>query len=159
MKYADFDVPELPLTDFKYAHMDFLLDGDVYPQIMLSGFRKNFKIPLIAQQTIFGWVVTGKMPQSDSFPFRSEFHTDFSIRPSRREAFAQNVRSDCYRAISFLLCIHWIPNCRHCQTPAPLKVWVYVVMRALIHLLKPAPTPSFCIVRKCSVLSQIAKAI
>ena len=46
-QYADFDAPEFPLTDVKYAHMDLLLGGDVYPQIMLSGFRKRPKNPLI----------------------------------------------------------------------------------------------------------------
>ena len=47
-KYDDSDAPELPLTDFKYAHTDLLLGGDVYPQIILSGFRKDPKDPLIA---------------------------------------------------------------------------------------------------------------
>ena len=52
-KYADFDTSELPLTDFKYAHMDLLLGGVVYPQI--SGFRKDSKDTLIAQQIVFGF--------------------------------------------------------------------------------------------------------
>ena len=33
-KFVDFDVPDLPLTDWKYAHMDLMLDGDLYAQIM-----------------------------------------------------------------------------------------------------------------------------
>ena len=78
--------------------MNLLLGGDVYPQIMLSGVWKYPKKPLITQQTVFGWVVTDKMPQSVSFPIKSEFPTNLSIGPSRRGAFARNTRTDCYRA-------------------------------------------------------------
>ena len=95
-KYADSDAPELPLTDFEYAHMDFLLGGDVYPQITLSGFRKDSKNPLIAQKTIFGWVVTGKIAQPNSFHFKSESPTYLSHGPTRKDAIGRNSRSNYY---------------------------------------------------------------
>ena len=96
MKYVDFDIPTHPLTDFKYAHMNLLLGGDVYPHIMLSASRKDSKNTLIAQQPIFGWVVTGKMPQSNSFPFRFESSTYLSDGPSRKDAISRNLRSNYY---------------------------------------------------------------
>ena len=61
--------------------MDLLLERDVYPQIMLTGFWKDSKNALITQRTVFGWVVIDKMSQSNSVPFRSESPTDLSICP------------------------------------------------------------------------------
>ena len=97
-KYANTDALELPLIDFKYALMGLILSGDLYLQIMLSGSRKDSKKPLIAQRTVFGWVVAGKMSQLNSFPFRSKSPTDLSLCPSRRGALAENMKFDCSRA-------------------------------------------------------------
>ena len=38
--------------------MDILIEGDIYPSVMLEGVRKNLLGNLMAQESIFGWVLT-----------------------------------------------------------------------------------------------------
>ena len=64
-KFVDFNTTDLPLTDLKCIHMDLLLGGDIYSQIMLPVVKKDSKNPLIAQRTVFGRIVTDKIPQSN----------------------------------------------------------------------------------------------
>lgn len=54
----------LRLADPNFAqsgNVDILIGGDIYPQILLEGVRKNILDSLIAQNTIFGWVLTGPL--------------------------------------------------------------------------------------------------
>ncbi|XP_036317395.1 uncharacterized protein LOC118732370, partial [Rhagoletis pomonella] len=37
-----------------------VLGGDVYPQIILCGLKKNILNTLLAQETVFGWIITGR---------------------------------------------------------------------------------------------------
>jgi hypothetical protein len=59
--------PELVLADKRFycsEQVDVLLGGDLYPQILLEGIRRNVLGSLIAQETIFGWILTGSVPNS-----------------------------------------------------------------------------------------------
>ncbi|XP_059223171.1 uncharacterized protein LOC131996976 [Stomoxys calcitrans] len=64
-----FSLGDLPLADPKFGRsdqVDILIGGDIYPQILLGGVRQNVLGSLVAQETIFGWILTG--PISDSSP-------------------------------------------------------------------------------------------
>ncbi|XP_075150843.1 uncharacterized protein LOC142224951 [Haematobia irritans] len=53
---------ELQLADrnlFDCRPVDLLLGADLYPHILLEGIERNVLGTLIAQRTIFGWIVTG----------------------------------------------------------------------------------------------------
>lgn len=56
------DLPKLKYADEKFykgGPIDILLGGDVYPAILRGGVKNNICGSLVAQETIFGWVVTG----------------------------------------------------------------------------------------------------
>lgn len=61
-------LPDIPLADpkfFESSKVDILLGGDILPSIMLSGIQRHVCGSLIAQETIFGWILTG--PLSNKF--------------------------------------------------------------------------------------------
>ena len=39
---------------------------DIYTQVMFPGVREGSKDHLIAQRTLFGWIITAKIPQLNS---------------------------------------------------------------------------------------------
>ncbi|XP_075150702.1 uncharacterized protein LOC142224803 [Haematobia irritans] len=49
---------------FDSRPVDLLLGADVYPRIILQGVRSGILGSLIAQQTVFGWLITGSIPTS-----------------------------------------------------------------------------------------------
>ncbi|XP_061391738.1 uncharacterized protein LOC133327189 [Musca vetustissima] len=56
------ELPDLDLADQKFYQsgpVDMLLGGNVYPAILLSGVKKNVLGSLLAQETVFGWILTG----------------------------------------------------------------------------------------------------
>ncbi|XP_075158049.1 uncharacterized protein LOC142231320 [Haematobia irritans] len=60
-------LPNLRLADpnlFDSRPVDLLLGADVYPRIILQGVRSGILGSLIAQQTVFGWLITGSIPTS-----------------------------------------------------------------------------------------------
>ncbi|XP_054746099.1 uncharacterized protein LOC129250501 [Anastrepha obliqua] len=55
--------PDLTLADKRFfvnEPVDLVLDGDIYPQIILSGLKKNVLSTLLGQETLFGWILTGR---------------------------------------------------------------------------------------------------
>ncbi|XP_075162782.1 uncharacterized protein LOC142235415 [Haematobia irritans] len=61
-------MPNLRLADpnlFVCCPVDLLLGADLYPKILLHGTRTNILGSLLAQNTVFGWVVTGPIPSSN----------------------------------------------------------------------------------------------
>ncbi|XP_075157757.1 uncharacterized protein LOC142231024 [Haematobia irritans] len=55
-------LPELEYADpsfYQSGKVDLLLGGDLYPMILMSGVKHGIFESLVAQQTIFGWIVTG----------------------------------------------------------------------------------------------------
>ncbi|XP_075162717.1 uncharacterized protein LOC142235346 [Haematobia irritans] len=68
------DVQELDLADPQFhrpGHVDLLLGSNILPQILLHGV-KNICDSLLAQATIFGWVISG--------PINTQFVSSFSIQ-------------------------------------------------------------------------------
>ncbi|XP_075157510.1 uncharacterized protein LOC142230767 [Haematobia irritans] len=60
--------------------VDILIGADVYPQIILEGVRRNILGSLVAQNTIFGWVLTGQLDRpTDSFTTLVSFCTEVSL--------------------------------------------------------------------------------
>ncbi|XP_075150879.1 uncharacterized protein LOC142224987 [Haematobia irritans] len=60
-------LPNLRSADpnlFDSRPVDLLLGADVYPRIILQGVRSGILGSLIAQQTVFGWLITGSIPTS-----------------------------------------------------------------------------------------------
>ncbi|XP_075162763.1 uncharacterized protein LOC142235394 [Haematobia irritans] len=45
----------------KSDQIDVLIGADVYPQIILDGMQRNVLGSLVAQNTVFGWVLTGQL--------------------------------------------------------------------------------------------------
>lgn len=61
-KWAEID--NLPLADPTYAtpgKIDILLGAEVYSEILLDGVMKHPGCNLIAQNTVFGWILSGRM--------------------------------------------------------------------------------------------------
>ncbi|XP_061395347.1 uncharacterized protein LOC133330966, partial [Musca vetustissima] len=55
-------LPDLDFADPKFyesAPVDVLLGGNVYPIILLNGVKKDILGSLLAQETVFGWILTG----------------------------------------------------------------------------------------------------
>ncbi|XP_036346175.1 uncharacterized protein LOC118755449 [Rhagoletis pomonella] len=55
--------PDLVLADKRFfinEQVDLVLGGDIYAQIILSGIQKNVLGTLLAQETVFGWILTGQ---------------------------------------------------------------------------------------------------
>ncbi|XP_059217550.1 uncharacterized protein LOC131994726 [Stomoxys calcitrans] len=64
------DLPDIPFADprfYESSKIDLLLGGDILPFIMLSGIRREVCGSLLAQETVFGWILTGPIP-SESIP-------------------------------------------------------------------------------------------
>ncbi|XP_075157958.1 uncharacterized protein LOC142231226 [Haematobia irritans] len=63
------DLPQLPFADpefYRSKQVDILLGGDLYPSILRSGVRHGIFDTLVAQETIFGWIVTGPTAKRES---------------------------------------------------------------------------------------------
>ncbi|KAH8303697.1 hypothetical protein KR059_009494, partial [Drosophila kikkawai] len=70
----------MPLADpsfFQPSQIDLLLGADILPSVLLSGWRPNVCGSLLAQETIFGWILTG--PVSSTTSRVSSFTTQISI--------------------------------------------------------------------------------
>ncbi|XP_037827511.1 uncharacterized protein LOC119615570 [Lucilia sericata] len=62
-------LPKLNYADpdfFKSSEVDILLGGDLYPSIICNGVKHGIFGSLVAQETIFGWVVTGPTTSSQN---------------------------------------------------------------------------------------------
>ncbi|XP_059222185.1 uncharacterized protein LOC131996637 [Stomoxys calcitrans] len=65
-------LPDIPLADpyfFRSSKVDLLLGGDLLPSIMLSGIRSPVCGSLMAQETVFGWILTGPVPVQSTGSF------------------------------------------------------------------------------------------
>ncbi|GBP08768.1 hypothetical protein EVAR_100644_1 [Eumeta japonica] len=63
------DLPEIPLADpyfHRSAVIDILIGGDVIPSIMCCGMKQAVCGSLLAQETIFGWILTGPVTTSST---------------------------------------------------------------------------------------------
>ncbi|XP_073841440.1 uncharacterized protein [Musca autumnalis] len=61
-------LPNIRLADrnfFECRTVDLLLGADLYPRILLQGIQSNILGTLMAQKTVFGWIITGPIPSSN----------------------------------------------------------------------------------------------
>ncbi|XP_046808364.1 uncharacterized protein LOC124420197 [Lucilia cuprina] len=77
------DLPNIRLADtnlFDSKPVDLLLGADLYPRIIMGSVRKVLGT-LVAQKTIFGWIITGPVPQSSIqvYSTKVEFSEEDSI--------------------------------------------------------------------------------
>ncbi|XP_037821167.1 uncharacterized protein LOC119610134 [Lucilia sericata] len=77
------DLPNLTFADPKFyesGKIDLLLGGDLYPLILREGVQHGIFNSLVAQETIFGWIVTGPTPNNVSPQFiKMSYMTKVSI--------------------------------------------------------------------------------
>lgn len=79
-------MPALRLADPEFhnsSKVDLLLGGNIFPSIMLQGCRSGVCGSLLAQETIFGWILTGPVIErsSDSTPTTMvSFHCGVSLK-------------------------------------------------------------------------------
>ncbi|XP_036337045.1 uncharacterized protein LOC118747130 [Rhagoletis pomonella] len=74
--------PDLILADKRFfvnEPVDLVLGGDVYPQIILSGLKKNILNTLLAQETVFGWILTGQAESSNPTNKRVSFFNEVTV--------------------------------------------------------------------------------
>ena len=65
------ELDKIPLADPKFFEnrpVDIIIGSEFYPQIIRAGVKKDILGTLIAQETVFGWILTG--PVQDSHPIR-----------------------------------------------------------------------------------------
>ncbi|XP_075167690.1 uncharacterized protein LOC142239810 [Haematobia irritans] len=65
------DIRKLEFADpefYKSAPVDILIGGNLYPMILLKGVEHGILGSLVAQETVFGWIVTG--PSNNCTPKR-----------------------------------------------------------------------------------------
>ncbi|XP_075151025.1 uncharacterized protein LOC142225133 [Haematobia irritans] len=78
-----FSLGDMPLADplfGKSDQVDILIGADFYPQILLDGVQRNVLGSLVAQETIFGWVLTGQIDnQRNSFTTLVSFYTETAL--------------------------------------------------------------------------------
>ncbi|XP_065368859.1 uncharacterized protein LOC135961295 [Calliphora vicina] len=66
---SNVELPNLSYADPKFyesGEIDLLLGGDLYPLILRGGVQHGIFESLVAQETIFGWIVTGPTPSNVS---------------------------------------------------------------------------------------------
>ncbi|XP_036342578.1 uncharacterized protein LOC118751859 [Rhagoletis pomonella] len=74
--------PDLILADKRFLvnePVDLVLGGDIYPQIILSGLKKNILNTLLAQETVFGWIITGRTDTSNPGTNIVSYYSEVSL--------------------------------------------------------------------------------
>ncbi|CAD6997982.1 unnamed protein product [Ceratitis capitata] len=60
-------LPPINLADanfYKSQQVDLVIGADLYPAIMMGNIQRNVLGSLLAQETVFGWILTGPAPKS-----------------------------------------------------------------------------------------------
>lgn len=76
------EFPDLVLADKRFyvnEEVDIILGGDIYPQILLSGLQKNVNNTLLAQETVFGWILTGRTVEPSPTKNIVSFHSEVAL--------------------------------------------------------------------------------
>lgn len=74
--------PDLVLADkrfFANEQVGLVLGGDRYAQILLGGIRKNVLETPLAQETVFGWILTGRSDAVKSSNSCVSFYNEFNL--------------------------------------------------------------------------------
>ncbi|XP_049306025.1 uncharacterized protein LOC125776629 isoform X1 [Bactrocera dorsalis] len=62
-------LPNIPLADNNFhtsQKVDLLIGADLYPKIILNGVKLKISGSLVAQRTVFGWIITGSVPSEET---------------------------------------------------------------------------------------------
>ncbi|XP_049306070.1 uncharacterized protein LOC125776647 [Bactrocera dorsalis] len=62
-------LPNIPLADNNFytsQKVDLLIGADLYPKIILNGVNSKIFGSLVAQRTVFGWIITGSVPSEET---------------------------------------------------------------------------------------------
>ncbi|XP_075150976.1 uncharacterized protein LOC142225089 [Haematobia irritans] len=78
------NMPRITLADprfYESSRIDLLIGGDLLPVIMLSGVRQQICGSLLAQETVFGWILTGPIPfeSKTSIPKVVSYYCEISL--------------------------------------------------------------------------------
>ncbi|XP_070144670.1 uncharacterized protein [Drosophila kikkawai] len=79
------ELPDVPLADptfFESSEIDVLIGADILPSVLLGGSKNNIFGSLLAQETIFGWVLSGPV-SSEATSGVSVFSTRISVQSNR----------------------------------------------------------------------------
>ncbi|XP_067614542.1 uncharacterized protein [Eurosta solidaginis] len=74
--------PDLVLADKRFyvnEDVDLILGGDIYPQIIMSGIKKNVLNTLLAQETVFGWILTGRIESPNPTKSIMSFYNEVAL--------------------------------------------------------------------------------
>ncbi|XP_065370916.1 uncharacterized protein LOC135963067 [Calliphora vicina] len=63
----------------KCSEIELLLGGDIYPKILRNGLRWDSTQSLVAQQTVFGWIITGKIATQNNIRSVSSFYNEIAL--------------------------------------------------------------------------------
>ncbi|XP_059223030.1 uncharacterized protein LOC131996873 [Stomoxys calcitrans] len=67
-------LPDIHLADpefYRSSYIDILIGADLIPQVMLNGIINPVCGSLLAQETVFGWILTGPIPKEPISVFRT----------------------------------------------------------------------------------------
>ncbi|XP_065368817.1 uncharacterized protein LOC135961248 [Calliphora vicina] len=67
--------PQIP----NFSEIELLLGGDIYPKIIRNGLRWESTQSLVAQQTVFGWIITGKIANQSNISKVSSFYNEITL--------------------------------------------------------------------------------
>ncbi|XP_049316322.1 uncharacterized protein LOC125779271 [Bactrocera dorsalis] len=62
-------LPNIPLADNNFhtsQKVDLLIGADLYPKIILNVVKLKISGSLVAQRTVFGWIITGSVPSEET---------------------------------------------------------------------------------------------
>ncbi|XP_070139977.1 uncharacterized protein [Drosophila kikkawai] len=96
------ELPDVPLADptfFESSEIDVLIGADILPSVLLGGSKNNIFGSLLAQETIFGWVLSGPV-SSEATSGVSVFSTRISVQSNRSVDKFRPIRSAAVLEIS-----------------------------------------------------------
>ncbi|XP_070141614.1 uncharacterized protein [Drosophila kikkawai] len=119
------ELPDVPLADptfFESSEIDVLIGADILPSVLLGGSKNNIFGSLLAQETIFGWVLSGPV-SSEATSGVSVFSTRISVqsnrsvdkfRPIRSAAVLESRRTQSAQSYRCRICngFHPLRKCR-----------------------------------------------
>ncbi|XP_070142322.1 uncharacterized protein [Drosophila kikkawai] len=134
------ELPDVPLADPTFSEsseIDVLIGADILPSVLLGGSKNNIFGSLLAQETIFGWVLSGPV-SSEATSGVSVFSTRISVqsnrsvdkfRPIRSAAVLESRRTQSAQSYRCRICNGFHPL-RKCQQF--LKLSAHKRLRAVL---------------------------
>lgn len=80
--YRDSEFSDLRMADVhvnQSSEIELLLGGDIYPKILQNGIRWDKNRSLVAQKTVFGWIITGRVSDRNTNSSISSFYNEVAL--------------------------------------------------------------------------------